>query len=244
MKQLGDTTAKTSGGIIAYLDARIARLIADIEATPVWKAIANPKTKPAFIRAIMREVYLEIAGYQPHVIEAAIASIGQMPRSMPVRMIKAMLRHQAEEFDHGEMAVRDYIALGGDEARARDPSAISNESFAVASVWWMITKLRDPFAYLGALYPFEGLTPIVSARVKAILARKEYPGNALEYVEFHSTEDIKHANLIKALIEETVGRYPEAERSIKEGIERFLAVYPIPGWMAAYARAKKTVEAS
>jgi pyrroloquinoline quinone (PQQ) biosynthesis protein C len=102
----------------------------------------------------------------------------------------------------------------------------------------MITKLRDPFAYLGALYPFEGLTPIISARVKAILAGKQYPDNALEYIEFHSTEDIKHANLIKALIEETVQRYPEAERSIKEGINRFLAVYPIPVWTTAYERAK------
>lgn len=238
MKQLEDSTTPPTVGIIAYLDERIARLIRDIEATPVWKTIMNPKTKPALIRAIMREVYLEIAGYQPHVIEAAIASIGQMPRSMPVRMIKAMLRHQAEEFDHGEMAVRDYIALGGDESRARDPRNISNESFAVASVWWMITKLREPYAYLGALYPFEGLTPIVSARVKAVLAKKEYPDNAIEYIEFHSTEDIKHANLIKALIEETVKRYPESERSIQEGMERFLTVFPIPVWNAAYERAK------
>lgn len=237
MKHPEDSAASAVTGIVSYLDQRIAVLIRDIEATPLWKTITHPKTKPALIRAIMREVYLEIACYQPHVIEAAIASIGQMPRSMPVRMIKAMLRHQAEEFDHGEMAVRDYVALGGDEAHARDPHTISNESFAVASVWWMITKLRDPFAYLGALYPFEGLTPIISARVKTILAKKEFPDNALEYIEFHSTEDIKHANLIKALIEETVRRYPEAERSIKEGIERFLAVYPIPGWMAAYRRA-------
>jgi len=237
MKQPEDTANKSSKGIIAYLDARITRLITDIEATPVWKAIVNPKTKPAFIRAIMREVYLEIAGYQPHVIEAAIASIGQMPRSMPVRMVKAMLRHQAEEFDHGEMAVRDYVALGGDEAHARDPHTISHASFAVSAVWCMITKLRDPFAYLGALYPFEGLTPIVSAKVKAILANKEYPDNALEYIEFHSTEDIKHANLIKALIGETVDRHPESERGIKEGMERFLAVYPIPVWTAAYERA-------
>jgi pyrroloquinoline quinone (PQQ) biosynthesis protein C len=238
MKQPEETTTPKSGGIIAYLDDRIELLIKEIETTPVWKAIVNPKTKPELVRAIMREVYLEIAGYQPHVIEAAIASVGQMPRTMPVRMIKAMLRHQAEEFDHGEMAVRDYVALGGDESHARDPRAISNESFAVAGVWWMITKLRDPFAYLGALYPFEGLTPIVSAKVKAVLAGKQYPENALEYIEFHSTEDIKHANLIKALIEETVKRYPEAERSIMEGMERFLAVYPIPVWNAAYERAR------
>ncbi len=230
-------STKATAGIIAYLDDRIATVIKDVEATALWKALAAPKAKPEFIRALMREVYLEIVSYQPHVIEAAIASIGQMPRSMPVRMIKAMLRHQAEEFDHGEMALRDYVALGGNEEYARQHLKMSNASFAVSGVWWMITKLRDPFAYLGALYPFEGLTPIISARVKAILAAKSYPQGALEYIEFHSTEDIKHANLIKALIEETVARYPEAEASIKEGIDRFLAVYPIPVWTAAYERA-------
>lgn len=229
-------TKNNPSSIITYLDGRIADIIQDIERSALWKALTAPKATPDFIRAVMREVYLEIVSYQPHVIEAAIASIGQMPRSMPMRMVKAMLRHQAEEFDHGEMALRDYVALGGSEEYARSLQ-ISNESFAVSAVWWMITKLRDPFEYLGALYPFEGLTPIISARVKEILARKSYPGNALEYIEFHSTEDIKHANLIKALIEETVERYPHAEQSIKAGLERFLSVYPLPVWNAAYQRA-------
>lgn len=229
---------QTKSSIITYLDSRIADVIRDVEATQMWKDLTNSKAKPAFVQKLMKEVYLEITAYQPHVIEAAIASIGQMPRSMPVRMIKAMLRHQAEEFDHGEMALRDYVALGGNEEHARH-GKISDASYVVSAVWWMITKLRDPFAYLGALYPFEGLTPIISAKVKAILAGKEYPDGALEYIEFHSTEDIKHANLIKALIEETVTRYPEAEQSIKDGIDRFLAVYPLPVWNTAYERAKR-----
>jgi pyrroloquinoline quinone (PQQ) biosynthesis protein C len=220
------------------LDARIGSLLQQIESSELWKALTRPKAKPEFVRVFLREVYLEIVSYQPHVIEAAIASIGQMPRSMPVRMIKAMLRHQAEEFDHGEMAARDYVALGGSEEYARHQHKISNASFAVSAVWWMITKLRDPFAYLGALYPFEGLTPIVSQRVMAVLAQKAFPANAQEYLTFHATEDIKHANLIKALINETAERYPEARESIIDGMERFLSVYPLPVWDAAYQRAK------
>ncbi len=232
-------SSKQKSAIIAYLDDRIADVIRDIEASALWDSLTDPSARPEFVRALMREIYLEIVSYQPHVIEAAISSIAQMPRSMPVRMIKAMLRHQAEEFDHGEMALRDYVALGGSEENARINLRISDASFAVSAVWWMITKLRDPFAYLGALYPFEGLTPIIAARVKGILAGKSYPGSALEYIEFHSTEDIKHANLIKALIEETVERFPQAEQSIKDGVERFLSVYPMPVWSAAYQRATK-----
>jgi pyrroloquinoline quinone (PQQ) biosynthesis protein C len=235
-----NSTVKPS--ISTTLDVRIATLIEQIEAQAFWKALTSPGAKPEFVRAFLREIYLEIISYQPHVIEAAIASIGQMPRSMPVRMVKAMLRHQAEEFDHGEMALRDYVALGGNEDYARRQHKISTASFAVSAVWWMITKLRDPFAYLGALYPFEGLTPIISKSVMSVLAKKAFPGNATEYLTFHSTEDEKHASLIRAMIDETSQRYPEAHDSIIDGMDRFLAVYPVPVWDAAYRRAVATGE--
>ncbi len=187
----------------------------------------------------MRELYLEITSYQPYVIEAAIAAIGQMPRSMPVRMVKAMLRHQAEELDHGEMAMRDYVAVGGDESYARNVHRISPQSYAVAAVWRLIARNRDPFAYLGALYPFEGLTPIVSEMAKQALRKNGFPESTLEFVEFHSTEDPKHTLLIKALIKETATRYPDSEASIKEGLEYFLAIYPLPVWQTAFERAKR-----
>ncbi len=228
---------ETRMGIVEVLDSRIGSLLEEIEETDAWKDLTSPSADPKFVRLFLKEIYLEIVSYQPHVIEAAIASVGQMPRSMPVCMIKAMLRHQAEEFDHGEMALRDYMALGGSEDYARNHHRISNASFAVSSVWWMITKLRDPFAYLGALYPFEGLTPIVSRRAMEAISKKSFPENAREYLAFHSTEDEKHAALVRAMISETTRRYPQAYDSIIEGMERFLAVYPIPVWTVAHKRA-------
>lgn len=228
--------------LIAWLDARIAALLGEIESTEFWRTITSPATDPRLLREMMKEVYLEIFSYQPHAIEGAITAIAQMPRSMPVRMVKAMLRHQAEEFDHGEMALRDYVALGGDEAYARNEHRTSPAAYAVASLWRMIAGQREPFTYLGALYPFEGLTPIVSERVKAVLLQRGFPATALEFVEFHSTEDPKHTELVKHLIQETVTRYPEAERSIKEGLDRFLAIYPLPVWQTAYDRARTNLQ--
>lgn len=225
------------GALIDWLNGRMIQVLQLVESTEFWRVITHPSTDPLLIREMMKEVYLEIYSYQQVAIEGAIASISQMPRSMPVRMVKAMLRHQAEEFDHGEMALRDYVALGGSEDYARHEHRTSPASFAVAAVWHMIAELRDPFAYLGALYPFEGLTPIVSERVKAALVPRGFPVEALEFVEFHSTEDPKHTELVRHLIQETVTRYPEAERSIREGLERFLHIYPLPVWQTAYDRA-------
>jgi hypothetical protein len=222
--------------ITIWLEAKVGNLLSRIEKEDFWITLMNPETPPHVVQAIMREVYLEIIGYQPHVIEAAIASIGQMPRTMKVRLVRSMLYHQADEFDHGEMALRDYLNMGGDEGYARE-LPMSPPSFAVAGMWRMITQLRDPFAYLGALYLFEGLTPTVTGLVKERLRNKGMQESQLEYVEFHSTEDIKHAKLVNHLIAETVLDFPEALDSVKRGYEYFEQVYPIPVWRVAYDRA-------
>ena len=215
----------------------MSAVLADVERCEFWRAVTSPGTDAERLREIMRQVYLEIFSYQQHAIEGAITAIAQMPRSMPVRMIKAMLRHQAKEFDHGEMALRGYVGLGGNETYARVRHRISPAAYSVAAIWKTIGTMREPFAYLGALYPFEGLTPIVSERVKGVLEGRGFPADSMEFVEFHATEDPKHADLVKHLIEETVSRFPDAELSIFEGLERFLAIYPIPVWETAYRRA-------
>jgi pyrroloquinoline quinone (PQQ) biosynthesis protein C len=225
--------------VVDWLDRQVAGLLDDIQSQEFWSAIMSKDASPGFVRAIMKEVYAEIVGYQPHVIEAAISSIAQMPRAMNPRLVKSMLTHQSEEFNHGEMALRDLVSLGRTEADARDKK-ISPEAFAVAGVWWMIVKMRDPFAYLGALFLFEGLTPAVTQAIKGQLANKGLTESSLEYVEFHSTEDVKHANLVHYLISETATIYPEATGSIKHGFECFRAVYPIPLWRAAFERARQT----
>ena len=226
----------TKPPVMVWLESRIQSLLEKIKEEEFWKVLMNPATPPTMVQAMMRELYLEIVCYQPHVIEAAISSIAQMPRSMDTRMVRSMLFHQSDEFDHGEMALRDYVGLGGTEAQARR-QRMSPESFAVAGMWWMITRQRDPFAYLGALYLFEGLTPAVTGLVKSRLRQQGLADNALEYVEFHSTEDVKHARLVNHMIAEVVSNYPEALESVQHGYECFEAVYPIPVWRRAFARA-------
>ena len=221
--------------IVEHLDARVAELLEKIKQSEIYKTLTAPETDPAVLRAVMREVYLEIYSYQPHVIEATISIIARMPKDAP-KMMQTMLIHQAEEADHGEMAMRDYVALGGDEKYARS-RRISPASFAVASLWWGLCKMEDPFCYLGAEYLFERMTPIISQLVMTPLQNKAFPPTALEFMQFHATEDIKHTNMVKKLIERVAKNYPHADEAIRYGLECFLAVYPLPVWMTAYRRA-------
>ncbi len=226
----------SADSVVQHLEARIGTLFEEVQTTDMWQVLTAPDTEPELVRSIMREVYLEIFSYNASIVEATIALIGQMPRSMPPRWLKSMLHHQADEFDHGEMGLKDYVALGGDEAMAR-ARRISPQSSAAAGVWWMMVHQRDPFAYLGAEYLFESLTPMLAERVQPFLEKKGMSEESLGFIEFHAKEDISHTNLMRQLIRDVVGRYPEAAESIVYGLECFLAVYPIPVWRAAYDRA-------
>lgn len=226
----------TPANLVTYLDNRVRQLAADVQAGDLWKFLSNPTTPPAQVQAVMREVYLEIFAYNASIVEATIALIGQMPRSLPPRRLKAMLHHQADEFDHGEMALKDYVALGGDEKLARS-QRISPESFAAAGIWWMMVHKRDPFAYLGAEYLFESLTPMLAEAVHPFLAAKGMKTESLGFIEFHAKEDISHTNLMQQLIFDVATQYPEACESIAYGFDCFVAVYPQPVWRAAFDRA-------
>ncbi len=234
-QHIADDTSAIESAAVSHLKRGIAELLDDIRSSEFWRVVTSPNTDPALIREIMKEVYREIAWYQPDVIEATIAVIGQFPRSVAARRIRTMLHHQAEEWDHGEMAVRDYVGLGGAEHAARF-TRMSPTAFNTAAFWRMLAHKREPYAYLGALYLFEGLTPIVTGLVKGNLANRGVPASALEYIEFHSTEDIRHTRIVDHLITEMSATAPDAEASIIFGFDTFRQVYPLPGWWAAYRR--------
>jgi len=101
----------------------------------------------------------------------------------------------------------------------------------------MFAHNRMPFAYLGALYLFGGLTPVVTGLVKPMLQRHGISAETLEYIEFHSTEDVRHAKIVDALIRDLVTQFPAKAADVRFGFDAFRQVYPLPGWRAAHQRA-------
>lgn len=228
---------QTAGSVLEYLKTGIEELVADIQREPAWRLLTSRDTPSAAVRAVMKEIYAEIAAYQPDVIEASIAAIGQFPRSLNPKHVRAMLVHQAEEWDHGEMAARDFTGLGGREVDVRS-GRMTPTAFATAAFWRMLAHKRMPFAYLGAIYLFEGLTPLITGIIKGHLKGHGFRDTSLEYIEFHSTEDIRHAKVIDAMIRSVVEQYPQRAEEVKFGFDAFRQVYPLPGWRAAAARAQ------
>src|SRR5262245_14291768 len=206
------------------LDDKIAQLLARLEASEVYRMMVDPKTDPRMVGSILKYSLLEVFSYGPHVTEATFTAIGRFPKDRP-DLMKPMILHDIEEADHGEMALRDFVRLGGDEVWAR-ARRMTPESFAMAATVRLLAQNEKPFAYLGYMYPFEALTPVLTERLQRILARKAFPAESQQFIDFHAREDIAHAKALRAFVERVVAHYPEAVEAIEYGFDCFAAVYP------------------
>lgn len=196
-----------------------------------------PDADPRYIATVIKHVLLEVFSYGPHVTEATFTAIGRLPKT-EVKFMEKLALHDVEEADHGEMALKDAIKLGMDEkwARAR---LITPESFAMGAAVRLIATQLNPFAYLGYMYPFEALTPILTQRLQKVLAAKQFPGHATHFVDYHAVADIGHAATLRKLIEEIVAKYPEAKVEMDYAFDIFSSVYPLPIWKTCAARARE-----
>lgn len=223
--------------IIETLDRRIDETLTEIRSQDFWQALTSPETPKEVIGAVLRQAMIESACYTPRIIEAAISTVGRMPKA-EAKMIQRMLIHLAEESNHGEIAFQDYVSLGGDS----DPyqrQRMSIPGFAVASWWWGVWRMEDPFVYLGGMYVFESITPIVAAELLDLLRQKGISDSEMEFMTLHAVEDIKHQNMMKKLIVYACERFPNAEAAITYGLESFLYLYPMPLWREIWGRVIK-----
>ncbi|MGV7212209.1 iron-containing redox enzyme family protein [Bradyrhizobium sp. UFLA05-112] len=213
------------------LDHRVSEVFAAVEAWKGWQVIRDPRTPPSTILAFVRELYRSVCWYQPHTTEAAFHMIGRFPKG-EVRLMQSLACHKAEEAEHGLWAREDMAKLG-----AKDLTATSPTTFAVAAVWWRMAEHEEPLGYLGAEYLYEQLTALATKAALPIIESRNLPRDELRFVIEHATEDAKHATFLKHLILDTVTRYPGSETAMTRCFDYFRCVWPLPVWEEALERA-------
>lgn len=220
-----------------HLDQRVRSLLATVESSHVYQSVFADDAEPRYISTVVKYVLLEVFSYGPHVTEATFTAIGRFPKC-EVRFMEKLAMHDVEEADHGEMALVDAVKLGLNEKWARERS-ITPESFAMGAAVRLIATQLNPFAYLGYMYPFEALTPILTQRLQKVLAAKQFPGHATHFVDYHAAADIGHAATLRKLIEEIVSKYPETRAEMDYAFDIFTCVYPLPIWATCVARTRQ-----
>lgn len=221
------------------LEAKMAAVLAEVERSELYHVFSDPATDPRLVAAIVKYVMLEVFSHGPHVTEATFTAIGRLPKHRP-DLMRRMILHDLSEVDHGEMALRDFVKLGGDEAWARS-RRITPVSFALGATCRLLVQQESPFSYLGYMYLIESMTPILTARVQEFLAAKGFPREAQHFIDVHAAEDIGHADVMRRLVVDVVRDYPEEAAAIEYGFDCFAAVYPLPIWNVALANARAEV---
>jgi hypothetical protein len=233
-------TATPSPTLATRLHEKLLDHLRKVEQSELYRVATAPETDAQTVATIIKYILLEVFSYGPHVTEATFTAIGRFPKNRP-DLMKPMIIHDLSEVDHGEMALRDYIKLGGDEAFARS-RRITPESFCMSATCRLLATAEEPWAYLGYMYLFESLTPILTERAQLILAAKRFPGDAKHFIDFHAKEDIGHSIQLAEFVDRVVNEYSSAEAAIEYGFDCFAAAYPLPIWNAALRHALAEID--
>lgn len=224
-------------GCLAALNARLDRVEDQVQRQPFFQFLSDSETPPAAIFAFMREVFRDVFSYQKRIDEAVFTAVGRFGQHVDEQtLVRSMIAVQNEEVGHGRLALHDFAALGGDVA-ALEASLPSPNAAAVIAVTAYLAKREDPLCHLGFMYFFERFTTRMTDRVAPLLAARGYPDDRLQFMRLHAEEDVRHADMLGAVIEQVCNRYEGAEAAILRGFDCFAVVYPCPLWEAAWRRA-------
>jgi pyrroloquinoline quinone (PQQ) biosynthesis protein C len=120
--------------------------------------------------------------------------------------MRTLLLHKWEEVEHRVWALDGYKALGGDQSRiGRELEMTSPGAFAVAAVWERLARIIHPLAYVGAEYLFEDLTARLAKLATENLQKRGLSQEGIRFIVDHASEDEKHSQLLKRLIDESAG---------------------------------------
>jgi hypothetical protein len=220
--------------VLRRLNSRVDDVECAVHREPCWHLMIAADARTEDAAALLREILLRTYWYQRHTTEAGFHMLGRLPKHENL-MLRSLIAHKAEEAEHGEWALRDYLALGGDERVAQGGE--SPASVAVAGVWWWMARREPPLAYLGAEYLFEELTARLCRTLVPILQRS-FAAERARFVVDHATEDVRHANLIRHWIQDAATRYPETQAAMLRSFDLFRHVYPLPVWREAFAASR------
>lgn len=224
------------GALLDRLDAKLAAVMESVRKSESFSVLSSPQTPQQLVVSILGNVLLDVYSYGKSIVEATFVAIGRMPLE-GAGLMRSATTHILDEVSHPNLALRDFAKLGGDEAWARK-RRMSPPAFAMAATCRVLSEREDPFSYLGFMYLFESLTPVVAQEAQKFMAARQMSGTGIKFIDLHAVEDIKHIEWMRDLINRVVERYPTSEEAIEYGFDCFRAVYPLPVWERAWQDAQ------
>ncbi len=162
--------ARHAGALLDRLHSKIEGHLELVERSELWSTLTGEKAGLDTAGRIVKYLMLESFSFTPHAVRSIMRAIGRFPHQH-YNLVRIAMHTIVEEVPHSELALRDFVALGGDERWARS-RRLTHESFVVAGTMHMLAEHESPFAYIGMMYLFESMTRELAPRAKAALEAK------------------------------------------------------------------------
>ena len=223
--------------LIQKLEERLDDIDKSLDSNAYWQEFTSNKISSELRLETMKWVMLEISSYQAEVNRAVFTAIGRLGSKIEEQgLIRAMIAVQIEEVGHGTVALNDYYKLGG--KKLPSDNMPSPPALALIAVVRHLGENYHPLCHLGFMYFFEKFTTIITEKIMPYLKEAGYPNDSLEFMRLHAEEDIRHADMLANVIEESVENFENAEEYILYGFDCFSEVYPHNLWIHALEKAK------
>lgn len=115
-------------------------------------------------------------------------------------MVRLFYKHAASEIGHDQLALNDYVTLGGDAESVPYQNPLPATTALLAYGFYQIYNL-NPLGYLGYLYFLEFTGTMAGGDLMGSLRKIGVPDNAMTFLQDHTEIDVGHNKLMEKYAE-------------------------------------------
>lgn len=160
---------------------------------PIRRLVAGQMTSAEY-RAIMREVFHHTRENPQMQALAAVYFRGRQRD-----MVRPFFAHAASEIGHDQLALNDFVTLGGDGSMVPYQNPLPATTALLAYGFYQIYNL-NPLGYLGYLYFLEFTPTQTGDGMMTALSRVGVPDAALTFLKDHTVIDQGHNKMMARYI--------------------------------------------
>jgi len=161
-------------------------------------ALTAGEMTSAEYRAILREIFHHTRE-NPQL--QALATVYFRGRQRD--MVKSFFAHAASEVGHDQLALNDFVTLGGDAAHVPYENPLPATSALLAYGFYQIYNL-SPLGYLGYLFFLEFTPTAAGEGMMTRLRDAGVPNSAMTFLKDHTEIDVGHNRMMEKYVERLI----------------------------------------
>ncbi|MEM8772267.1 MAG: iron-containing redox enzyme family protein [Pseudomonadota bacterium] len=180
--------------MISELNARFEPILIDFLSSPPVKSVTDKTMTVEEYRSILRQVFHHTRE-NPQL--QALATVYFRGRDRD--LVKLFFKHAASEIGHDQLALNDYVTLGGDPTNVPYENPLPSTSALLAFGFYQIYNL-NPLGYLGYLYFLEAMPVQSGEGLMGNLRDIGIPDSAMTFLLDHTTIDVGHTKMMEKYV--------------------------------------------